>query len=116
MFLVAPEHVRLATRIEQMTPGVVATLLRESAEEMQEIGAEPVFEDRTGLAIPLLPGEGPPPASRAAFVTPEGSERGGEPESGPSPPESPQRPRGEEERPPGNQEDVIEENTATEAE
>ena len=49
LMLVAPEHVRLATRVEQLLPGIVAHLLKDVAEELRAPGGTENYEDLTAL-------------------------------------------------------------------
>ncbi len=54
LLLVAPEHIRLATRLEQMTPGLAAQLLKESPEELNVNGGLDEYEDLLRQGGPVV--------------------------------------------------------------
>ena len=77
--LVAPEHLRLATRQEQLLPGAVAYLLRITADELRE-DAEQQYEDLTQEQPVDVPMEAPRQARGEPSQAPQEPERDVSPE------------------------------------
>jgi hypothetical protein len=90
LFLVAPEHLRLATRVEQMVPGVVASMMREAAEELKDMDNELQYDDRSGITIPVEPTR--PNDDNDDDAQPRPNEE--QPDAEPPAPPSPERVRG----------------------
>eukprot|EP00969_Alexandrium_andersonii_P257564 11387810-Alexandrium_andersonii.AAC.1 len=71
LLLVAPEHLRLAARVEQTLPGAVANLMQNVTEELRAEGGIVACEDLAGVGpeaprIEVAPVASSAPPSRSA--------------------------------------------------